>query len=166
LGGTCCCEPAETTDVWGWPANSYFVVYLTMLTVTTTIQCQKTGWIIMNWKECRRKQLWPNFRYYASICLEELRKTIKHVTISCVLAEIQTRHLLNTSRKCYFSQSVCFLLGLLFDPENCSSMFQNTGELLPDYMASYLTVISMRTWNLKPVWVFSNFTTNLMLTLL
>jgi hypothetical protein len=21
LGGTCCCEPAETTDVCGWPVN-------------------------------------------------------------------------------------------------------------------------------------------------
>jgi hypothetical protein len=31
----------------------------------------------MNWKEYGRKQAWPNLRYYPSICLEELRKTMK-----------------------------------------------------------------------------------------
>jgi hypothetical protein len=25
---------------------------------------------IMNWKGCGRKQTWPNFRYYPSICLD------------------------------------------------------------------------------------------------
>lgn len=30
---------------------------------------------MMNWKWCRRNQLWPILRYYYNICLEGLRKT-------------------------------------------------------------------------------------------
>jgi hypothetical protein len=34
----------------------------------------------MVWKECGRKRLWPNLRYYARICLEGLRKTMKELS--------------------------------------------------------------------------------------
>jgi hypothetical protein len=30
----------------------------------------------MNWKGYGKKQVWPDFRYYPGICLEELRKII------------------------------------------------------------------------------------------
>jgi hypothetical protein len=33
--------------------------------------------MIMNGKGFGRKQSWPNLRYYASICLEGVRKTTK-----------------------------------------------------------------------------------------
>jgi len=33
----------------------------------------------MNWKEYRKKQLWPYLRYYPSICLEGLGKATKHL---------------------------------------------------------------------------------------
>jgi hypothetical protein len=34
---------------------------------------------MMNWKGCERKRLWPYLRYCSDICLEELRKTMKHI---------------------------------------------------------------------------------------
>jgi hypothetical protein len=40
-------------------------------------------------------------RYYLSICLEELWKTMKNLRIADVPTEIQTEHLPNTSLECY-----------------------------------------------------------------
>jgi hypothetical protein len=42
------------------------------------IEWQGNLWI-MNWKGCGRKQMMSNFRYYPSICLEGLTKTIKNI---------------------------------------------------------------------------------------
>jgi hypothetical protein len=125
----------------------------------------------MNWKECGRKRSWPNLRYYSNICLEGLRKTIKPVITSCVLAEIQTRHLLNTCHNMcyYFRQLVCFL-GLLlpwklqqYVPKHWWTSTVLHG--ITPQKKILLIVITTRTSNLKPVWVFSNFSTNLILTL-
>jgi hypothetical protein len=38
---------------------------------------------MMNWKGCGRKQPWPNLRYYASICMEGLRKTTNNSGHQC-----------------------------------------------------------------------------------
>jgi len=32
----------------------------------------------VKWKRCRRKQLWSNLKYYFSICLEGMRKTMRN----------------------------------------------------------------------------------------
>jgi hypothetical protein len=51
----------------------------------------------MNWKECGRKQLWPNLRYYPGFCLERLRETIKAlVRIAGLQAEVLIQDLSNT----------------------------------------------------------------------
>jgi hypothetical protein len=36
--------------------------------------------ILMNWKGYRRKQSWPNLRYYPGICMLGQRKTTKNVS--------------------------------------------------------------------------------------
>jgi hypothetical protein len=33
---------------------------------------------MMNWKECGKKWSWPKLRYYHSICLERLRKSVQN----------------------------------------------------------------------------------------
>jgi hypothetical protein len=43
---------------------------------------------MMSWKVYARKRLWPNFRYYLAICLEELMKTMKNLWITGLRAEI------------------------------------------------------------------------------
>jgi hypothetical protein len=49
----------------------------------------------MNCKRFGRKLPWPNWRYYPSICLEELRETMKN--LSWCPRNIPTGHLPNTS---------------------------------------------------------------------
>jgi hypothetical protein len=57
---------------------------------------------MMNWKGCGRKWLWPNLRYYPSVCLEELRKTMKtSVKIPSVWAKISTWDLLSMKQEHY-----------------------------------------------------------------
>jgi hypothetical protein len=49
-----------------------FVVYITLLSVAWTIQCQMRQ--IMNCKGYERKWPWPNLRHHPGICLEGLNK--------------------------------------------------------------------------------------------
>jgi hypothetical protein len=35
----------------------------------------------MNWKGRRRKRSWPEVNYYPGICLQELRKTAKELSV-------------------------------------------------------------------------------------
>jgi hypothetical protein len=35
--------------------------------------------MMVNWKGCERKRLWPDLRYYPGICLGVLRKTTKNL---------------------------------------------------------------------------------------
>jgi hypothetical protein len=45
--------------------------------------------LLMNWKEYGKKQSSPDLRYYPSICLEGLRKTMKNsVRIASLHAKI------------------------------------------------------------------------------
>jgi hypothetical protein len=43
---------------------------------------------MMNWKGYGRKRSWTNLRYYHSICLEKLTKTMKDLRIAGMQAEI------------------------------------------------------------------------------
>jgi hypothetical protein len=45
----------------------------------------KTIKTITNWKESGRRRSWPNLRYYATICSEELREAIKGMARKAVL---------------------------------------------------------------------------------
>jgi len=45
----------------------------------------KTIKAITNWKESGRWRSWPNFRYYPTICSEELREAIKSLARKAVL---------------------------------------------------------------------------------
>lgn len=40
----------------------------------SNLECAALLVVMMNWAMCGRKQLWPNIRYYAGICQEQLRK--------------------------------------------------------------------------------------------
>jgi hypothetical protein len=44
-----------------------------------TISVDRTlrGMVLVSWKKCVRKGLWPCFEHHAQICLEGLRKTTK-----------------------------------------------------------------------------------------
>jgi hypothetical protein len=57
------------------------VVYL--ITLFQKLRLHSTEWKgdrwMMNWKECGRKQQWPNLRCYLGICLEGLSKTTKNL---------------------------------------------------------------------------------------
>jgi hypothetical protein len=56
---------------------------------------------MMNWKGCRRRRLWPDFRNYTGIFLEVLRKITKtSVRIAGLRAEILARGLLSTKQEC------------------------------------------------------------------
>jgi hypothetical protein len=58
--------------------------------------------MIMNGKGFGRKQSWPNLRYYASICLEGVRKTTKKPKSAKPVAgaEISTWDLPNLNQEC------------------------------------------------------------------
>jgi len=61
-----------------------FTVYLTTLSQAYIILYSANwwnGWCTVNWKECGRKQAWPNFRYHPEICLEGLRITKKNISL-------------------------------------------------------------------------------------
>jgi hypothetical protein len=55
----------------------------------------------MNEKKYGKKWLWHNLRYYPRICPQWLRKTMQYPRVVSVKAEIQTRHLMNTSQYCH-----------------------------------------------------------------
>lgn len=56
-----------------------FVVYVTMLQVTQTIQGQMIGQLVDSECEWMQKdQLWHNLGYYHSFCLDGMRRILKH----------------------------------------------------------------------------------------
>jgi hypothetical protein len=62
----------------------------------------------MKWKECGRKEPWPNFRYYLGIFLEGLRTTMK----ICHNSQSPGKHLNldphNTKQECYpLNSGIC-----------------------------------------------------------
>jgi hypothetical protein len=62
--------------------------------------------LLLNWKGFRRKKPWHNLRFYPTVCLKELIKTMKNLNIAEIQAENETRHLMNTSLKCYHYTSL------------------------------------------------------------
>ena len=75
---------------------SLSLVYFTVLSART-IQHEMTDELERIWKE----EAIAKLRYYPSICLKELIKTMKKLNIAEIQAENQSRHLLSTSLKCY-----------------------------------------------------------------
>jgi Zn-dependent M32 family carboxypeptidase len=56
--------------------------------------------MMMDWKDCRRKRLWSNFRKYLGILLAVARKSTKYRSQDSHLrAEIITRAIPNTKNK-------------------------------------------------------------------
>jgi hypothetical protein len=53
-----------------------------------------------NWKGQRKKQYWPNLRYYPGDCLKKPRETMPLLE-ECVLAETSTNYFSNTALKHY-----------------------------------------------------------------
>jgi hypothetical protein len=76
----------------------FFIVCLTMLQGTQTLCYKMMGLLLNNeFERIWKAGLITKSRYYTGICLKCLRKTMKaSVRISCVQAEIRTRHHLNT----------------------------------------------------------------------
>lgn len=74
------------------------------MSVTLNIKHWITGQSVnTDWKGCRRKWMWSNFRYHSSIYLEVLRKTTNNLSQCSV--KIWSGHLPNINEKCYcFSQ--------------------------------------------------------------
>jgi hypothetical protein len=68
---------------------------------------QMVGWLpIMHWKGCQSMWVWPNVRYYSSICLVGQRQTTKNLSKDIgVPSKISTWHFTNWSQKHY-----CFSL--------------------------------------------------------
>jgi hypothetical protein len=83
-------------------------LYLFIFSLLTTL-CQQLRLCSVEWRDdkwmmnCKRfgrKRFWHNLRYYISICLEGMRKTMKtSVSITSLLDEIWTGDFLNTKQE-------------------------------------------------------------------
>jgi hypothetical protein len=111
-------------------------------------------WWIVYRKWCEKKWWWPNWRYSRSICLEELRRITKIVSIVCAPAEILTWHLLHISQKCYhlshFAQYKCYVEYRVLLPvcQTCLNRFNPpaflpvlSDQLIDSFLAYLLTRI-------------------------
>jgi hypothetical protein len=106
-----------------------FVIYFMMLSLSQTIHQKMVRLLVNNelervWKETVVAFAWKEW--------EKTQKT--SVKIASVLAEIQTKHLLNQKEQGSMQLATCFccfFLGLLSDPEDGNDMFLRNVGLSP-----------------------------------